>query len=506
MPVRTPLNARVTGVLKKDGFRIEKIIYESQPGLHVTAALYVPEPLSGPAPAILYCIGHTDAGFRGPGYQTICLNLVRKGFVVLAFDPVGQGERQMYFNPKTGLSVFGRGAASTEHTRAGTQCFLIGTSLARYMIWDGIRSLDYLLSRPEVDPTRIGTSGHSGGGTQCAYIGALDDRIKAVAPHNYLTTFERLFQSKGPQDPEQNFYRGLARGFDQADLVIARAPKPTLILASTRDIFSFDGTLAVRAEAQRAFAAFGQPKALELASDDTEHPTTRKNREALYSFFQRHLDLPGDSTEENIPLQTEQELRVTETGQVSTSFNGESVFSLNRRDAFAHEQELDNRRMVLSRHLGQVKADAARLSGYEPPEAGQAVIFSGQTQRAGYMEEKHLLPVDERYAIPLLTLAPPAPPRRVVLYIDPHGKSAQSAADGDLEWLVRQGCAVIAPDMLGWGELGPGSSTSRHIVRRGSGMVMYNSAKAWWGVSSRTSCASRALRKAALAYRRTSWR
>jgi cephalosporin-C deacetylase-like acetyl esterase len=92
-------------------------------------------------------------------------------------------------------------------------------------VWDGIRSLDYLLTRPEVDPARIGITGRSGGGTQSAYLAAIDQRIKAAAPENYLTTFERLFQSRGPQDPEQNFYRGLARGFDQPDLVIAHAPK-----------------------------------------------------------------------------------------------------------------------------------------------------------------------------------------------------------------------------------------------------------------------------------------
>lgn len=460
-PERTPLNARVTGVVKKDGFRVEKVIYESQPGFHVTAALYIPDGLQGRAPAVLYCPGHTDAGLRGPTYQTISLNLVKKGFVVLAFDPLGQGERQQYFNPKTGLSRFGRGAASTEHTHAGTQCFLTGSSLARYMIWDGIRSLDYLLTRAEVDPARIGITGRSGGGTQSAYISALDDRILVSAPENYLTTFERLFQSKGPQDPEQNFYRGLARGFDHPDLVIARAPKPTLIIATTRDIFSIEGTRTLHAEAQRAYSAFGAASALALAEDDIEHASTKKNREALYAFFRQHLGLPGDSTDEKIDHLTDEELRITETGQVSTAFNGESVFSLNRRDALALEQKLEERRRDLPRHLAAVKTDAARLAGYTPPAGAQSVVFSGRTQREGYAIEKYLLPVDDRYAIPVVTMIPKTAPTRVVVYLHPQGKGAQAAPGGEMEALVRQGCVVVAPDLLGTGELGPGIMSER---------------------------------------------
>jgi cephalosporin-C deacetylase-like acetyl esterase len=455
-PEKTPLNARTTGLVRKDGFRVEKIIYESQPGFHVTAALYVPEPLTGRAPAVLYCSGHSDASFRSPAYQAVCLNLVKKGFVVLAFDPVGQGERLQFFNPRTNLSVFGRGSSSTEHTRSGTQCFLTGSSLARYMIWDGIRSLDYLLARPEVDPARIGITGRSGGGTQSAYLAAIDDRIRAAAPENYLTTFERLFQSRGPQDPEQNFHRGLARGFDQPDLVIAHAPKPMLIVATTRDIFSIDGNQVLRAEAQRAYAAFGDVEALALAVDDAEHVSTKKNREAIYAFFQRHLNQPGDGADEGLPLLSADELRVTETGQVSTTFDAESVFTLNRREAVALAQQLDERRRDLPRHLAAVKTDAARLAGYTPPTGAQAVVNSGRIPRDGYIVEKYVLPVDDRYGIPVVTMTPTSPVRRVILYLHPQGKSAQAAPGGEMEWLVRQGCAVIAPDILGAGELGPG--------------------------------------------------
>src|SRR5690606_24965921 len=162
-PPKTPLKARVTGVVKKAGFRVEKVVYESQPGLFVTAALFVPEPLRGRAPAILYCSGHVEESFRSRAYQHVVLNLVKRGFIVLAFDPIGQGERLQYFNTETGRTDFG---TALGHSRGGAPGFLLNASIARLMTWDGIRSIDYLVSREEVDPRRLGITGRSGGGTQ----------------------------------------------------------------------------------------------------------------------------------------------------------------------------------------------------------------------------------------------------------------------------------------------------------------------------------------------------
>jgi dienelactone hydrolase len=457
-PEKTPLNARVTGVVRKTGFRVEKVIYESQPGFYVTAALFLPEPLHGKTPAVLYCSGHSDDGFRLRTYQTMVLNLVKKGFIVLAFDPIGQGERLQYFNPKTKLSEFGRGSSTREHSRVGSQCFLTGDSLARYEIWDGIRSVDYLLSRPEVDPARLGITGRSGGGTQTAYIAACDDRILASAPENYITTFDPLLKMRGPQDAEQNFRGEIASGFDLPDWLIARAPKPTLIVATTRDIFNIEGARAALAEARRAHAALGGRDTMEFTVDDAEHMSTPKNREATCAFFRRHLNLPGDSADEAIELLTDEELRVTETGQVSTSLQSETVFSLNRRLAEALGRKLDERRQNLPAHLATVKAEAAKLAGYRPPGMAEApAVFTGRYQRSGYGLEKYLLPVDGRYAIPVLVMVPDKGATKTVLYLHPQGKKAQASPGGEMESLVKQGCTVIAPDILGMsGEIGPG--------------------------------------------------
>src|SRR5450759_2770017 len=247
-PEKTPLNAKITRIVDKGSFRVEHIVYESQPGFFVTSSLFIPGGLkkNSKVPAVIYCSGHSEEGYRSAVYQHVILNLVKKGFIVFAFDPVGQGERQEYYDPKTKKSMIGE--PNKEHSYSGTQSFINGSSQARYMIWDGIRSVDYLLSRKEVDPARIGITGRSGGGTQSAYIAAMDNRIYAAALENYLTNFTRLLQTIGPQDAEQNMSDAISRGIDHGDFLLVRAPKPALMITTTRDMFSIQGAMETEKE------------------------------------------------------------------------------------------------------------------------------------------------------------------------------------------------------------------------------------------------------------------
>ena len=467
-PERTPLNARVTGTIEKDGYHVEKLVYESMPGFYVTAALFVPAGLQEAerqekAPAILYASGHADVAFRSQTYQHVILNLVRKGFVVLAFDPVGQGERLQYVDPQTGQSRVG--GNTNQHSYSGAQAFVAGSSLARYMIWDGMRGIDYLASREEVDPERIGVTGRSGGGTQSAYIAAFDERVQAAAPENYITSFQRLLETRGPQDAEQNFYHGIVRGIDHADLLEVRAPKPTLMITTTRDIFSIQGARETYREVKRAYEAFEQPGHLQMVEDDAGHASTRSNREALYAFFQKHLDLPGPAEDEEVAYLPPAALQVTESGQVSTSLNGESIFSLNRAKTKKLAAELEaSRQKGLPEHLSSAKRSAQKLSGYEAPqraaeEAGAATsVFFGRYQREGYAVEKYTVQGEGDYVVPLLMLVPEGEgPHPAVVYLHPGGKAAGAAPGGEMEAFVEQGYVVLAPDMLGTGELGGGA-------------------------------------------------
>ncbi len=469
-PEKTPLNPRITGIVKKDGYRIEKIIYESMPNFYVTGCLFIPDGIVGKQPAILNVIGHTSISFRRHTYQTLIHNLVKKGFIVFAIDPISQGERHQYYDPEKKVSIvanyISEDAASRagtpkqqhspalEHSYIGNQCFLSGVSLGRYFIWDGIRAIDYLLTRSEVDPERIGLTGLSGGGTQTAFIAAFDERVKAAAPSCWVTQYRRLLESRGTRDAEQNFYHGISKGITHADLLEVRAPKPALIVATTRDyIFGIQGARETYREVKRAYKAFGKEDNLEMAEDDYVHGFTKKNNEATYAFFQKALDLPGDPAQEDVEILKSEELNVTPTGQVSAYLGGETVFSLNKKETQKLLEKIEESRKNIKKHLANVKQKAKELSGYAVPDCGREPVFRGRYHRQGYSIELYALQGEGDYVIPLLLFAPDGGGRfPAVIYIHPEGKSAEASPGGQIEALVKKGFIVAAPDVINTGE------------------------------------------------------
>ena len=453
-PEKTKLNAKITSTVKKNGYKIENVIYESLPGFYVTASLFIPDRVKKPAPAILFCSGHTDIVYRKEYYQLPLLNLVKKGFIVLAIDPIGQGERLQYFDPAKGGSIIG--GSSAEHSYASVQVFLLGKSLARYFIWDGIRGIDYLVSRKEVDPKRIGVHGLSGGGTQTTFISALDERVAAAAPAGYITSYRRLMESIGVQDGEQNFYHETSGGIDHADFIELRAPKPTLIMATTRDFFSIQGSRETYAELKRVYTLLGQPDNIAITEDDKDHNYTQKNREAMYAFFQKHLQLPGSPTEEVVDFASALELQKTSTGQLSSSLGGETVFSLNRKEAQKAEDQLQAFRANTPAYLPGVLKSARDLSGYKEPADVREPVFCGRFQREGYVVEKYFVKGEGDYVVPYLLMVPDKSNNKALIYLHPSGKSAEAAAGGEIEMFVKSGFTVLAPDMIGTGEIGPG--------------------------------------------------
>ncbi|WP_375583332.1 acetylxylan esterase [Cyclobacterium xiamenense] len=445
-PDKTPLHPEITRTIQKPGYRMEHLVFQSQPGFYVSGTLFIPQGLPGKVPAIIYCSGHALEAYRSVTYQHVILNLVKKGFIVFAFDPVGQGERLEYFDPETGNPTIG--GPTKQHSYPGAQAFIAGSSQARYMIWDGIRAVDYLISRPEVDAERIGITGRSGGGTQAAYIAAFDERIRAAAPENYLTNFKRLWLTHGPQDAEQNFYRGISSGLDQPDLVLVRAPKPNLLIATTRDIFNIEGARETADQISRIYAAYGKPENVEMVEDDDGHASTKNNREAMYAFFQKHLQYPGTSVDEPIDTLSREDLRVSQTGQVLGSYPGRTVYELNR------DQLTGN---LAEGSLAERVASSRELAGYREPDPASDRMMTGRYQRDGYTVEKHLVQGEGGYWIPFLLFKPNEGSSEAVLYLHPEGKGADAAVGGEIEALVKQGSTVLAPDLLNTGEMGGGA-------------------------------------------------
>jgi dienelactone hydrolase len=455
LPAKGPLAPEVLGVVHKDGYRIEKIIFQPTPGYYETGALYIPDNLKGKAPAILNVIGHDQISFREQYYQVIITNLLKKGMIVFAIDPLGQGEHVQYYD--TALKFSAVGYSVLEHAYFGNVCFLTGANSAKYFIWDGMRAIDYLISRPEVDPERIGATGFSGGGTVSAYLGAYDERVKVVVPCSWPTAYQALIQKKGVQDAETIYIGGLAEGITFEDLIEVRAPRPTLMTFTSRDEYMLlQGARDALKEAKNAYKAYGKENNVQLVEDDFKHWMTPKIRLKMYDFFQEHFNLPGDSAEEKLDLATAEDLKVTPTGQIATYKGGKMIFDLNKEEAEPLIKRLEQSRQNIDQHLRTVVTKAKKIAGYVSPDTkNQETFMNGRYQRDGYKVELDIIPGESKeYVIPILLFTPDDEKQHpAIIYLHSKGKIAEAEPGGEIEKLVKEGYIVAAADVLGFGEI-----------------------------------------------------
>ena len=470
-PQRGPLNPIITGIIKKDGYRIEKIVYESFPGFYVTGCLYLPEKIKKNAPAILNVIGHEQEGFRNSLDQVLNYNLVKKGIIVFTIDPPGQGEHVQVFDTAVKFSY--AGYSVLEHCYFGNQCFLSGFNCAKYFIWDGIRAIDYLVSRTEVDPDRIGVTGFSGGGTVTTYLGAYDDRVKVSVPCSWATASRRQLETKGGQDAEAEFYRGLKEGITLEDLLEVRAPKPTLLTFTSRDEYlTLQGAREACKEAKKSYTALGEPDNLMMVEDDFKHWMTLKIRERIYSFFMTHFNISGDTSEMEAEILAPEELTVTPTGQIATFLGGKMIFDLNKEETAPLIDNLEKSRADIETHLSTVKNKAIEISGYITPFNGQDEPFiNGRYKRDGYTVGKYAIRGEGYYPVPFLLFVPDDTVKKhpALIYLNPKGKAAEAKPGGEIEKLVRLGYIVAATDVLGTGET---SNTAARGITDGYTAVM----------------------------------
>lgn len=319
LPERTPLQPQVLGENTVAGIRVQKIVFQSQPGFYVTALMYLPQAATGKLPAIVIAPGHGAPG-KASDFST-ALAFASNGFAVLSYDPIGQGERLQYLDTATGQSKLQR--PTGEHAEAALQPTLIGDALARYFIWDGMRAVDYLETRPEVDAARIGAFGCSGGGTMTAMLSALDTRIKTTGTACFITSFDKLLTSIGPQDGEQSIPNFIASGLDFPDWVELDAPRPYAIISTTEDMFPFAGAQATEAEARRFYSLFGADADLAFLTGPGGHGNLRPIQPRILGFFITHLHSGADADHPVIPpmLKINPDiLQVTHSGQVATEF------------------------------------------------------------------------------------------------------------------------------------------------------------------------------------------
>jgi hypothetical protein len=335
-PARTPLRPRMTGVVEARGYRIEKLLIESRPSFLVSANLYIPSGLRAPAPAVLAACGHTNEGKAAGTYQTFVQGLVQKGFVVLIYDPIGQGERIQYPD-REGRSALGLCA---EHNMLGGQQILLGDWFGSWRTWDGIRCLDYLLTRPEVDPARVGMTGNSGGGTLTGWVSANEDRLCMSAPGSWVTSIRSNVENELSCDIEQMPPGFLERGLDHSDCFLVHAPRPVIVLSQQRDFFDVRGARAAFLELQRMYRLLGAADHVRHFIGPQTHGYGKPLREAMYGFFLRHAGQQGSAREPRILVRSEAELQAAPGGSVANAGSRRVLeFTRERADALREKRK-----------------------------------------------------------------------------------------------------------------------------------------------------------------------
>lgn len=442
-PPRTPLNLRTVGEFRRDGYRVEKIIYESQPGLLVTASLYLPDG-DGRRPGVLFQMGHSLNGKAAEPYQKCCQGLARLGYVVLAFDPMGQGERTYYPRPNGG-TLTRLDSADEEHTLPGRQMLLAGLSSTQFQTWDAVRSLDVLAAHPSVDPSRLASTGTSGGGTLTMFLGAVDDRLAcaAVSCGNTENHAVRDFIAPGSvDDAEQNFIGAGPVGFDRWDTLYPLAPKPVVFVTSGRD---FEGTYSPNylvdgrqefARLEKVYATLGHTDRLRWVETPLPHSLSEPLRIEIYNWFERwlHGSVRKISEEPRVVPEPDETLWCGPTGNAVRDFGSRTP-----------------RQLIPP--PGNQPADWAKLTGAERRPAARFSIV-GQTRFGGISISGMEVQSEPEVFLPAWLYTRPDA-KHCVLLLEESGKSTRWQEGNLYHRLALAGAAVCAADVRGLFDLRP---------------------------------------------------
>jgi dienelactone hydrolase len=445
-PAKGALNPKITGHIQREGYKIEKVVYESFPDHHITANLYLPQG-KGPFPAALLFCGHEDVSKATESYQSTAILLAKNGFVVLAVDPISQSERHQLLDPN-GRSMTRGG--TTEHTLLNETSNLVGTSAPAYELWDNIRSLDYLVTRKEVDTTRIGCLGNSGGAMQAIYFSAFDHRVKLIVLCSYLANRERTLELSGPADGCAQIPGEGKAGLELSDYLIASAPKPILVLAGRYDFIDYRGTEIAFDELKQVYTALGQPQKVQLFTYDDGHGISQPKREAAVTWLRRWFYNDPSTVKEGIlSVLTDKDLFATRSGQVGTEYAEE--VSLAKRNRNLYDSLANSRREFLSRRKSQVLDTIRTLLAISPNKCPVQAEAVGSVKKDSIPYEKLILRKKGEVPLPIL-IAYPSIPKKIILWLNDKGKDKLADSAALIQSYRQKGYAVILADLRGMGE------------------------------------------------------
>jgi dienelactone hydrolase len=449
-PTPHPLEVREAGVLRRTGYRVEKLIIQTRPYVWATASAYVPEPARGKVPAVLAVHGHWPRARRDPVVQARCLGLVKLGFFVLSVDAFGAGER----HPTPAPGAY-HGAL------LGAALWPAGYTLLGMQVYDNRRMVDYLLTRPEVDGSRLGITGASGGGNQTMYAGALDERFAAVVPVCSVGTYQAYLKAAccvcevlpgALQFTEEGAVLGLV------------APRALMVVSATKDAFQFSVGEAAKSidYARAAYNLHGAGAKLAHRTFESPHAYSQPMREAMYGWMTKWLKGEGDGQPIPEPphdLDKPEELACFPDGKRPAGFLFPASFAAREaRRALApfgdpqldHKEAWDSLALLMREvQLPHVFGDRKR----QPPTAklGTAEEANGVTSTPLELtcEPGVILPTVIRHK---LGSDPAQRPAFLFLHID---SKAEALKHPLASALVEHGAAVVASDLRATGTTKP---------------------------------------------------
>jgi cephalosporin-C deacetylase-like acetyl esterase len=469
LPEKTPLNAKVTKTLERDGYHIENIVFESRPNFLVTGNLYLPTNQKSPVPGVIGACGHSLNGKAAEAYQSFAQGLARQGQACFIIDPAGQGERFQYLNEKLGSRL---GGGTSEHNQMGGPQALIGEFLGTWFVWDAMRALDYLLTRQEIDPKHLGVTGNSGGGTQTTWLCGMEPRFTMGAPSCFVTTFRRDAENELPQDMEQCPPRVLAHDLDHCDFLAAMAPKPVIIMAQEKDYFDARGSTETYERLKKLYTLLGKPENIQLHIGPDPHGYTQSNREAMYRFFGKVTGIPAAATEPTITVEKDADLLCTPRGQVAEA-GSRTLMSFTREKA----DDLAAKRKHLSGEaLQKAVRETLKLPALADSPPDYRILRSVGVRKyptkayCTYAVETEPLihALVTRLSDEALTSRLPRGLRKAVLYISHRSADAELRSDPFVQELIASApdAAFFACDVRGIGDSQPDTCGANQFLGR----------------------------------------
>jgi len=458
-PARCDLDVQVTGVVERDGYRVEKTLFQSRPGHHVTATVFVPtDPkFKAPYPAVAVACGHSYNGKMSEDYQRPGVIGAKSGFVVMVYDPIDQGERAQ--NRKVRKPMVCNG-----HNRTGHRATLVGWNTAQFRIWDGIRALDALCARPDVDATKLAVTGHSGGGTESSYIMAMDPRVAAAAPSGFISSVRCTNWDLGAQDAEQQFYGQLRWGMNHLALYMLAADRcAALQLTTHADFFPFIGVMETAEYAAKAYRSLGRGNCYQLIDASGPHLWPESSKQAEFLWFRQHLKgepvwkdydwvafhhynlgFSFDDPKVDVGLARNQKDLVTPTGCVLDLPGERTVYDFIRDEA----HRLEGKRSPITPKVVR-QATGIRKTGW------RAAIHDRVDQELSNAKSSTAtLLMDDGIALQLYAFVPKAPKEGLLPVMIVSDELNSVAHVARVEALLKEGRSALVFETRGWGMTG----------------------------------------------------